>query len=257
MLHGCILRWFKTFAFNFGRHKCSPCRSNIEFFTESGYGQASIAYKSPWTISTTSHIPIFHRVSVRAPETTRAAFNTIKYRTIFDFGVKKQQHSHLLGMLILERNGQESNGILRLLPCVLNTLDIKEYIFLVPQARSHFFLPIYPLLLLVLFLVFWGLGLSGRIWSVITCMSENISANNTMFFQFRFSVLQTQKFLQTTCLFQIGCFFFVVLTFACDCVMNVHYNMCIKYSLNSNGIVNVLNRKKKYIIIGGMYNITI
>ena len=151
---GCILQWLNTFAANFWRPKCLPSCSNIEFFTKCWYGQANIAYQSTLTIQASSTTPILYKIVVLTPEIACAAFYTVKHMTIFDFKSKKQQHLQLLAIWNSQRNGQESTGISRLLEYILNTSGMKEYIFLVPHVGTQIFLPIYPLLLFSLFLVF-------------------------------------------------------------------------------------------------------
>ena len=139
---GCNLHWFKTSALNFWKASHAPSCPNIEFLIKSWHGQASIGQKSLLTIPTTPPTPIVCITSVRALEMARAAFYTIKYITIFDFGFKKQQDLQLRAVMVFQRNGQERSYILGLLSRVLNTSGMKEYMSLVPQVRTHFFLPI-------------------------------------------------------------------------------------------------------------------
>ena len=128
----CNLQWFKTFASNFWKATHAPSCPNIEFLVKSWYGQASIGQKSLLTIPTPPPTPIVCITSVRALEMARAAFYTIKYITIFDFGFKKQQDSQLRAVMVCQQNGQERSCILGLLSRVLNTSGMKEYMSLVP-----------------------------------------------------------------------------------------------------------------------------
>ena len=220
----CTSQWFTTSGQNFWRPKCCPSRQNMEFFTKSWYGQASIDYKLPSTIPTTAATPILYRILVPVSEMPRAAFNTVKYTIIFYFESEKQQDLQSLAVIILHQNGQERIWILGLLANILNTSGMKEYVFLVPQVRMNFFFPIYHPLLLLLFLVFWGLGLSGRIRSVIACMSDSTLANNKMFFQFRLSVCDL--FLEIVC----SSFFFLLCFLTCYCMVNQYHITYFDYS---------------------------
>ena len=141
----CNLRWFKTSGSNFWKPTDCPSCQNIKFFVKSGYGQASIRHKSPLTTPTIHPTPLLCMTSVLALEMACAAFNTIKYITIFYFGFKKQQHLQSGAVMGYQRNGQERSAILGLLACASKISGLKEYIFLVPRVGTHFFLPIYPL----------------------------------------------------------------------------------------------------------------